>query len=1230
MKNKQKTKKQFAEIPDECLPGYILEIDRKGTIYYCNKSCAGLGREQIAGTNIRDYFRPGDRAGIVKAVGKAFRTGKPQVCEVMLKETGGNPVRYKTHIDPVIIDDRAVSAILYPAGSAEFRGKAGMQPDMDRIAAEIIKDVPVPMIVVDLNGRIFHVNDEFERITGWEMEKVAGKTAAEIGIVSADDRKRIKKEVLPELMREGSVRNFEITAVRKDGTRFNILMNWRLMQDTEGRPGNIVITATDITERKRAKEKIIRQRDELDVRSRIISRIFGTFDLDKRLNLFLDETLAFTGIENGMIFLVKDTDIELRSWRGISENFRAGVMKYSLDKYPEMFVKRRIIHERQGGKGEIPGFAKREGIQSWACFPLYSSEDDREEFIGTLILADSRYDVLGSDDVRMLDSMVEQLALAVDHVRRYREAKERLARLKILHGIDNLIIKRLDIQNILNVVLEKVPEELGADAVAISLLENEKNTQVFAMRLPNGKIIKEEAFFVADSLMYWFINRREPVVINDLTQDRRVRMYRRYIHKHRLVSYIGVPMIAQDKTIGIFHLLTTDPRVFKKEDVAFYRTLAGQAAIALKSAQLFEKTLESEKRYRSIFDNAAEGIYRASLDGKLLIANPAMANMLGYDTPEQFIFETENINRIYVNSRDREEFLRILKEKRIVKNFETRIYHRDKSVVYILKSAQLVSGEEGEPLYYEEICTDITRRKQTELELKESEEKYRNLVEHANDGICIIQGRKFKYCNFQLAEMLGGTPEEIIGTSFTDYIVSDNLSKVIKHYEKRMAGKHVSSLYEAAFKRRDGSTGYADVKGNIIIYQGRPADFIIVRDITERKRREEEKEKLQSQFLQAQKMEAVGRLAGGIAHDFNNMLTAIIGYSDFILLQLDKNSPMRKHIKEIMNAGKRASVLAHDLLAFSRNQPLQKTVLDLNEVIANTENMMRRLIDEDIKLTTISDPGLEMVNADSGQIEQVLMNLIVNARDAMPRGGKITIRTENVTIDKEYCKIYTYARPGKYICLSVEDNGTGMDEETLNHIFEPFFTTKERGKGTGLGLSAVYGIVKQHDGWINADSEPGYGTAFKIYLPAFSISRDNTAAVEEDSALLGNFQGNNSRILLVEDEEEVLRFLEYVLSSNGYIVFESSNAAEALEIFKREDGDFQLIFSDVLLPDMNGVELVDELLLHKPDLKVILASGYMDDKAQLPFIRERGFCFLQKPFTAIDLLRTVKETMEHI
>ena len=377
-------------------------------------------------------------------------------------------------------------------------------------------------------------------------------------------------------------------------------------------------------------------------------------------------------------------------------------------------------------------------------------------------------------------------------------------------------------------------------------------------------------------------------------------------------------------------------------------------------------------------------------------------------------------------------------------------------------------------------------------------------------------------------------------------------------------------------------------------------------------------------------MEAVGRLAGGIAHDFNNMLTAIIGYSDFILLQLEEECPMRKHIKEIMNAGKRAAVLAHDLLAFSRNQPLQKTVLNLNEIIADTENMMRRLINEDIELITISDTGLEMVNVDSGQIEQVLMNLIVNARDAMPRGGKITIKTENVIIDEDYCKIYTYARPGKYIRVSVEDNGTGMTEETLNHIFEPFFTTKERNKGTGLGLSAVYGIVKQHDGWINADSEPGYGTTFNIYFPAFSIRGDSTPAGEEEEAFLKDFQGDNSRILLVEDEEEVRGFLEYVLSSNGYNVFITSNAAEALEIFKREDGDFQLIFSDVLLPDMNGVELADELLLYKPDLKVMLASGYMDDKAQLPFIREKGFCFLQKPFTAIDLLRTVKDVIGHI
>jgi len=386
-----------------------------------------------------------------------------------------------------------------------------------------------------------------------------------------------------------------------------------------------------------------------------------------------------------------------------------------------------------------------------------------------------------------------------------------------------------------------------------------------------------------------------------------------------------------------------------------------------------------------------------------------------------------------------------------------------------------------------------------------------------------------------------------------------------------------------------------------------------------------ERSTIEAQLRHTQKMEAIGRLAGGVAHDFNNLLTPITGYSQLLLSRLEDHNPLRKDIEEIKKAAERAASLTRQLLAFSRKQVLQPEVLDLNAVVADMEKLLRRLIGEDIELVTALEPGLESVKADPGQIEQVIMNLAVNARDAMPEGGRLIIKTENVTLDEEHCKVIPEARPGKFVCLSVTDTGVGMDKETLQHIFEPFFTTKEGGKGTGLGLSVVYGIVKQHEGWIDVSSVPGRGATFKVYLPVFYGERE---AEQQEAISWRELQGSGKRILLVEDEAGVRKFATGVLGENGYEVFEAASAKEAMDIFEREKGRFHLVFSDVVLPDKNGLQLVDQLLSRKPGLRILLSSGYTEEKSQWSVIRERGFRFLQKPYALPDLLQAVKEAIE--
>ncbi len=386
-----------------------------------------------------------------------------------------------------------------------------------------------------------------------------------------------------------------------------------------------------------------------------------------------------------------------------------------------------------------------------------------------------------------------------------------------------------------------------------------------------------------------------------------------------------------------------------------------------------------------------------------------------------------------------------------------------------------------------------------------------------------------------------------------------------------------------------------------------------------------ERRRVEKELRQAQKMEAIGRLAGGIAHDFNNILTVIIGNSSLILNELGPTDPMRKDMEQIRTAGERATSLTRQLLAFSRQQVLQPTVLNLNNIIVNLENMLRRLIGEDIELVTVLEAGLGNVKADPGQMEQVIINLAVNARDAMPDGGKLTIETANVALDEADVRPHLDLEAGPYVMLAISDTGVGIDTETESHIFEPFFTTKEQGQGTGLGLATVYGIVRQSGGHIWVYSEPGQGAIFRIYLPQI---KEPINKVERRHEVATKTRQDSITILLVEDEEMVREMTSRVLNQRGYNVLEAGNGQEALDLAKGHKAPIHLLLTDVVMPGgMSGSQLAKLILLLYPDIKVIYTSGYTDDSIVHHGVLEPGKAFLQKPFTPTVLLSKVREVL---
>jgi two-component system cell cycle sensor histidine kinase/response regulator CckA len=381
-----------------------------------------------------------------------------------------------------------------------------------------------------------------------------------------------------------------------------------------------------------------------------------------------------------------------------------------------------------------------------------------------------------------------------------------------------------------------------------------------------------------------------------------------------------------------------------------------------------------------------------------------------------------------------------------------------------------------------------------------------------------------------------------------------------------------------------------------------------------------EEYELTTQLQQAQKMEAIGQLAGGVAHDFNNLLTVISGYSELLLQSVADDAPFRAELEEIRHAGEQAATLTRQLLAFSRRQVLQPDVLDVNEIVERMDRILRRLIGEDIDVVTRLRPQVDLVLADHGQIEQIVMNLVVNARDAMPHGGRLTLETANVELDEVYAARHPGSRPGPHVMIAVSDTGSGMDRNTIARIFEPFFTTKERGKGTGLGLSTVYGIVKQSGGNIWVYSEPGHGTTFKVYFPrAEKVAPANRPAGAAPQARAGE------TVLVVEDQPAVRALITSVLESAGYTVLAAADADGALALCRQHDGDLHLLLTDVVLPGTGGREMARRMLELRPAIKVAFMSGYTDDAIVHHGVLEPGTAFIEKPITADTLLRKVRE-----
>ncbi|MBN1290699.1 MAG: PAS domain S-box protein [Candidatus Latescibacteria bacterium] len=637
-----------------------------------------------------------------------------------------------------------------------------------------------------------------------------------------------------------------------------------------------------------------------------------------------------------------------------------------------------------------------------------------------------------------------------------------------------------------------------------------------------------------------------------------------------------------------------------------------------------ESLLRERDLNRRITKTSPSSIVMTNKKGEITFANPQAEKVLGM-TKDKITQRTYNSPEWHITDFDgnpfpeeKLSFNRVMATKQSVYDIRHAVEWKNGRRVMLSVNASPLFDEKGEFEGMVATLDDITEQMNRERALRESEEKFRTIVETSPSMILITDDKaNTLYASPNCIKYTGYSQDELL-KNFNWWISDDDMPRMRELYERSYREKVGYRNIEYKGIKKNGDEWYASASWEPLFDNNKKFNGFIVltSDVTE-------KIELQKQLLQAQKMESIGRLAGGIAHDFNNILTAIIGNSELALMSLFPGNPLYDDIHEIKIGADRAAKLTRQLLAFSRRQIIEPRISNLNNLILNMDKMLRRLIGEDLEFVILTAEDLWLINVDPGQIEQVVTNLVVNARDAMPQGGTLTIETANVTLDEEYIKNHSDTNAGDYVMLAVGDTGVGMDEETISQIFEPFFTTKETGKGTGLGLSTCYGIVKQNKGNIDVQSEPGKGSTFRIYIPrAHDMGKDKTGII------LDNLPGGTETILVVEDEPRVRKMLIRILSNKGYKIIEASHGEEALLKSKDFKEKVHLLVTDVIMPRMGGEELSAKFNVLFPDMKVLFMSGYTDNTIVQNGILNPGLDFIQKPFTPAGILKKIRGVLD--
>ncbi len=717
------------------------------------------------------------------------------------------------------------------------------------------------------------------------------------------------------------------------------------------------------------------------------------------------------------------------------------------------------------------------------------------------------------------------------------------------------------------------------------------------------------------------------IAANDARHDPRTKDFTAsYLEPNDIYSLLDTPIRIEGEVAGTVSIENTQTlRKWDESEISFVGQVGDLTAQALSNArrrEAEEALRESEEKLRSFMESVDDSVYFQRLDGAVEHLTSVDSKTTGYSREEY-----KNDPQLWEKIIHPDDF-RIAKDffqskAGKVDRFDIlfRLKHKSGDWRWIQSRMVGAKDKQGKITGYNCVDRDVTNLKTAEEEIRQSESRFRMLFENSEDAIYIRVGRQFVMVSPSFERLFGYDASEITSEGFDSsvFIAEKDRDVVLGHLEAYDKGELGTIEESFTGVRKDGQKIEVDLRVSRLEWDGAPAIMGIIRDVSERRR-------LEAQLLRSQKMEAVGRLAGGIAHDFNNLLTAISGNAELAQLQLHESDPLFRYVNDITKTTTRGAALTRQLLAFSRKQVAEPRLTNLNTILTNMEYMLRRLIGEDIRFVLQKDTELGQILIDPVQLEQIIVNLVVNARDAMPEGGRLAIESSNVDVDKNHTLEHLDAKLGPHVLLTVQDTGCGIPAEILDNVFEPFFTTKGESEGTGLGLSTVYGIVRQNGGHIDLKSTLNEGTIFNIYLPRVQAKEvlEENAHITRKESLKGN-----ETILVVEDEEAVLQMTSQLLTHYGYHIITARDATTALQEVQSSKGKtIDLILTDVIMPDMNGPELAENLAVSNPDIKVIYMSGYTENEIIKKGLSDVNFSYIQKPFRSFDLISLVRETLE--